>query len=84
MKVADLTAALETMPQEANILGVFVQRVGEMDATRLQEYKVRIVAEMNGVKSTIQFEYAAYVQEKRDNNAPLKQSPFSGISSLFK
>jgi hypothetical protein len=79
MNVSELTEALSKMPQDAKLLGVFVQRLGEMTPERQQEYKVRIVSEHGNQKFTAQFNYSSYVYEKKDPAAPLKQSPFSSF-----
>lgn len=85
MLVQELTDALKAMPQNANILGVFVQRQGEMSEKRIQAYKVRILSQtLEGVKHTAQFEYSAYVNEKKMSaETPLTQKPFSGLKKLF-
>jgi hypothetical protein len=86
LKVSNITDAIKTLPQDAAVVGVFVQRVGVMDANRVQEYKVRIVSELNGAKNTVQFNYKATVNEKKDSpdrGAPLKQNPFAGLKNFI-
>lgn len=83
MKVSELTQQLQKVPQEWELLGVFVQRVGEMTPERQQEYKVRIVAENplhKGAKTTVQFNYSSYVQEKKEQGTGLKQRPFASLA----
>jgi hypothetical protein len=82
MLVSDLTKALQAMPQDSKIMGVFVQRQGELDSKRIQNYKVRIVSTTeSGMKNSAQFEYSAYIPEKKEEK-PLKQRPFAGLKPL--
>jgi hypothetical protein len=86
MLVQELTDALKAMPQNANILGVFITRVGEMSENRVQTYQIRILSQtLEGVKHTAEFVYSAFVQEKRvpPVEKPLTQKPFAGIKKLF-
>lgn len=83
MLVSELTDALKGMPQNANILGIFVQRQGELSEKRVQAYKVRIVSQtIEGIKYTSQLEYDSFVPEKKEEK-PLTQKPFAGLKKMF-